>query len=233
VSSAHIAALGLTELFGELEEPELRALAERAIERRLSRGEILFVAGEEARGLYVVVSGALRAFRENPDGREQVIHVERAGATIAEVPVFDDRPYPSTVAADDDTVVLFIDKRDVRQLLLEHPKISLAALKLLAGRLRQCNELVASLSLDEVGQRLARLLLAEADARGVRAAEGVRFELALTKSQIAARVGTVREVVSRALARLQADGLVRVHAHEVLIPDPAALARYAGVAPTL
>lgn len=229
VMAETIDALRRTELFGGLEDPELRALADRAIERRLGKGEILFIAGEEARGLYVVVSGAVRAFRESPDGREQVIHVERAGSTIAEVPVFDDRAYPSTVAADDETVVLFIDKRDVRRLILEHPKIGLAALKLLAGRLRRCSDLVESLSLREVGQRLARLLLAEADARGVRTGEGVRFELALTKHQIAARVGTVREVVSRSLARLQADGFVRLEARDVVICDEAALAEYAGV----
>ncbi|HEX8998702.1 MAG TPA: cyclic nucleotide-binding domain-containing protein, partial [Blastocatellia bacterium] len=82
-----ITALRRTALFGELPETELNALAERAIERRLNRNEILFVAGDEAAGLFVIVSGALRAFREGVDGREQVIHVERAGATIAELPV--------------------------------------------------------------------------------------------------------------------------------------------------
>ncbi len=229
VDDTRIDALRRTELFGGLDAVELRALADRAVERRLAKGEILFVAGEEARGLYVVVRGSVRAFRESPDGREQVIHVERAGSTVAEVPVFDDRAYPSTVAADDETLLLFIDKRDVRRLIVEHPKIGLAALKLLAGRLRRCGDLVESLSLREVGQRLARLLLSEAEARGVRADAGVRFDLALTKHQIAARVGTVREVVSRALARLQTDGLVVVEGRSVTIPDDAALREYAGL----
>ena len=127
------------------------------------------MAGEEARGLYVIAEGAVRAFRESIDGREQVIHVERAGATIAEVPMFDDGAYPSTVAAEEDSVILFIDKRDVRNLCLSHPNIALAALKLLAARLRRCAELVEALSLHEVDQRLARLLLDEgAFARGRR-----------------------------------------------------------------
>ena len=86
-----IAALRRSSLFGGLDDVELNALAERAVERRLARDEILFVAGAEAGGLFVVVSGSLRAFREGVDGREQVIHVERAGATIAELPVFDDK----------------------------------------------------------------------------------------------------------------------------------------------
>src|SRR5262245_9901953 len=120
-----IAALKKTQLFGELEEPELCALAERSVERRLAPGEILFVARDEARALYVITSGALRAFREGVDGREQVIHVEREGATIAELPVFDDKPYPSTVAADEETVVLYLDKNDVKSLCLKYPQIEI------------------------------------------------------------------------------------------------------------
>ena len=85
-----IAALKRTRLFAELDKNTLRVLAECAFERRFQKDEVLFVAGEEARGLYVIVKGAVRTFRVSLDGREQVIHVERAGATIAEVPVFDD-----------------------------------------------------------------------------------------------------------------------------------------------
>ena len=198
-----IAALRHTALFGGLKEAELRALAERAVEHKLSRGEVLFMAGDEARGLYCIVEGAVRAFRESLDGREQVVHVERAGSTIAEVPVFDDQPYPSTVAAEEDSTLLFIDKRDVRRLCLDHPQIALAALAMLARRLRRCAELVEALSLHEVDQRLARLLLTEAQARGKQTEAGITVELILTNQQIAARIGTVREVVSRALTRLQ------------------------------
>ena len=111
LTADRISALKRTALFSELSEDELRALGERAVEQRLGRDEILFTAGEEARGLYVIVEGAVRAFRESLDGREQVIHVERAGTTIAEVPMFDDGTYPSTAAAEEDSVILFIDKR--------------------------------------------------------------------------------------------------------------------------
>lgn len=223
-----IAALKRTTLFGELDEKTLSALAARAVERRYARDEILFIAGGEAHGLYVIVEGSVRAFRENADGREQIIHVERAGATVAELPLFDDGPFPSTVAAEEETRVLFIAKPDVRRLSLEHPEIALAALKVLAGRLRRCAELVETLSLREVGQRLARFLLAEARANGTRTADGVRVELTHTNQQIAARVGSVREVVSRALTRLQLDGLVRLEGRSLIIPDEESLAAFAG-----
>jgi CRP-like cAMP-binding protein len=222
-----ISALKRTQLFGELEEPDLNALASRAIEHRLARGQVLFVAGEEARGLYVIVEGAVRAFRESVDGREQIIHVERAGATIAEIPVFDEGAYPSTVAAEEDSTVLFIDKRDVRRLCLDHPQISLTALRLLAGRLRKCAELVEALSLREVDQRLARHLIAEAQRRGVRDGSRLRVDLVLTNQQIAARIGTVREVVSRALNRLQQNGLISVEGRRVYIIDEEVIAAFA------
>lgn len=228
MTTEKIAALRRTALFGELDDATLARLAERAVERRYERDEILFIAGEEARGLYVIVEGSVRAFRESPDGREQVIHVERAGATVAEVPAFDDGRFPSTVAAEEQTAVLYIDKRDVRRLCMEHPEIALAALKVLAGRLRRCAELVETLSLREVGQRLARFLLAEAREKGTREGESLRLTLTQTNQQIAARIGSVREVVSRALARLQHDGLITHEGRTLTIPDESRLAAFAG-----
>jgi CRP/FNR family transcriptional regulator len=215
-------AIRQTLLFSSLAAEELDELASRASERRLSKGEILFVAGEEARGLFVVVQGTIRAFRGS-GGREQVIHVEHAGATLAEMAVFDDGPYPATAAADENSTVLFIDKHHFQQFLLDHPHVALSALKLLARRLRRHAELVESLSLREVGQRLARYLLVEARAGGLRSDRGLRVELELSNQQIAARVGTVREVVSRALSRLQQEGLLEIDGRWLTIPDESAL----------
>jgi len=222
-----IAALKRTTLFQELEDDALRSVAERATTRSFRKDEVLFIAGEKALGMYVIVSGSVRAFRESTDGREQVIHVERAGATIAEVPVFDDGNYPSTVAAEEDTDTLFLDKRDVLQLCLQHPEIPLAAVRVLAGRLRRCAELVETLSLKEVGQRVARFLLSEARRQGKKTNRGTIVNLTQTHQQIAARVGTVREVVSRTFSRLQQDGLIIVEDRKLTIPDEAALANFA------
>ncbi|MBK7600027.1 MAG: Crp/Fnr family transcriptional regulator [Acidobacteria bacterium] len=222
-----VKALKQTALFGDLPESELSDLAERAFEKRLKRDEILFSAGEISQGLFVIISGSLRAFREGVDGREQVVHVERAGATIAELPVFDEGPYPSTVAAEEDSVVLFIDKRVIRSLCDKQPAFALSALKLLAGRLRKCAELVEALSLREVDQRLARWLLNEARSRGKRlAGKSLEINLVLTNQQIAARIGSVREVVSRALNRLQQNDLIVIEGRKIIITDEDALDFY-------
>ena len=222
-----VAALKRTKLFAELDDSTLRRLADRSVERTFQRDEVLFVAGDDATGMHVIVEGSVRAFRVSLEGREQVIHVERAGATIAELPVFDEGAYPSTAAAEEQTTTLFIDKRDVRHLCLEHPEISLAAIKLLAGRLRRCAELVEALSLREVGQRLARFLVNEARRSGTSRENGFVLTLTQTNQQIAARIGSVREVISRAFTRLHHEGLIKVDGRHVIIPDETALEAFA------
>lgn len=222
-----VAALKRTPLFKELDDATLRLLAKHAVPRHYRKDELLFVAGQEAHGLFVIVNGSVRAFRESLDGREQVIHVERAGATVAEVPVFDDGTYPSTVAAEEETDTLFLDKRNVRQLSLQHPEIALAALRVLASRLRRCAELVEALSLKEVGQRVARFLVSEARRHGQPTTEGICLTLTQTNQQIAARVGSVREVVSRALSRLQHEGLIVLEERKVTVSDIEALSSFA------
>ena len=223
-----VAVFKQTELFRDLNEDVLHILASRAAQKILNRNEILFLAGEEAAGLFVIAAGAIRAFRTGQDGREQIIHIERAVSTIAEVPVFDDGKYPSTTAAEEDsTTVYFLDKKEVRAICLKHPEVALAATRLLAARLRHCAELVESLSLREVGQRLACLLLAEAETKGMQNADGVRIKQKLTHKQLAARIGTVREVITRVFYRLQNQGLIVVDGKEIFIPNLATLSAYA------
>lgn len=222
-----IEVLQKTQLFGGLDEDVLRRLAKKAAEKTLEHDEILFIAGETAAGLYVIAEGSVRAFRTGLDGREQVIHVERAITTIAEVPVFDDGTYPSTAAAEEQTKLYFLHKSDIRAACFEYPQLALAAARLLAGRLRRCAELVETLSLREVGQRLAKLFLEEAVTHGINTPSGLCFRLSLTHNQLAARIGTVREVVTRAIQRLNAQELLIVNGRSVTIPNPDALRAYA------
>ena len=228
MSDDKIAIFRQTELFRDLDDAVLSVLAKHAVKKRLERNEILFLAGEPAKGMYVIASGSVRAFRTGDDGREQVIHVERAVTTIAEVPVFDDGNYPSTAAAEEPTTLFFLDKREVLQTAIEYPQLALAAAKLIASRLRRCAELVETLSLREVGQRLARLLLEEARISGVETDRGTKVRLRLTHNQLAARIGTVREVVTRTLIRLEDRGLIFHEGKIIVIPDLRLLSAFAG-----
>lgn len=148
--------LGKTQLFSSLDQSGLLELASLAHVRQLKRGEVLFFDGEPAYSLFVIVSGSVRAYRVNAKGREQVIHIERAGATLAELPVFDDGPYPATAETEEPSVVLSLSREDFKAICFSHPNVAWAALRLLAGRLRRHAELKDELSLHDVGPRLAK-----------------------------------------------------------------------------
>ncbi len=211
-----------TPLFGNASVESLKLLASHAVERHLNKGEVLLVGGEITLGLYAAVSGALRAFRVNEEGREQTIHVERAGSTFAEIPVFDSGPDPSTVMAEEESVVLFLAKDNVRCFLLQNPETALAALGVLAGRLRRVTALLEQLSLRDVTQRLAVMLLEEAASRGT-VEDGASFSLPDPHQRIAARLGSVREVITRILNRFANARLIAIHGHRITILNASAL----------
>ena len=133
---------------------ELRSFTSRRV-------RLLFLSGEQAKGLFVVVNGQIRVFQQNAEGREQVMHIDTAGSVVAEVAVFDGGPYPASAISEVDVDVLFIDKNDVHDFCRMYPALALQALKLMAQRVRKHAQLVESLCFHEVGQRLAFFLLTQ------------------------------------------------------------------------
>jgi CRP-like cAMP-binding protein len=218
-----LSALAGTELFGAVNEAALFELAATARERHLTRGEVLFSAGDKANGLFVIVSGMLRAFRQTREGREQTIHVEGPGATMAEVPVFDGGPYPSTVQAEENSVVLFVPQQAMQLFLTKNPEAALAALAVLARRLRRVSGLAEQLALKDVAQRLAAMLAEEAVIQAGELKDGVSFSLSSPHQSIAARLGSVREVITRQLHKLMDDGVISVRDHRITVLDAATL----------
>lgn len=227
METKRIAALQHTVLFGDLPAEALAELAQQAVDLHFSRGEMLFLYGEPVKGLFVVVSGKVRVFQNNAEGREQVMHVDTAGSVVADVAVFDGGPYPASAIAATDAEVLFIHKSDIDQCCIHNPSFVLRALKFMAQRVRKHAQLAETLSLHDVGQRLALFLLMEAQTANTPRHSGVALHLSLSNHEIAIRIGSVRDVVSRAFAKLKHDGLISVEGHEVTILDLPALKLYA------
>ena len=218
-----VEVLAKSALFQNLPGEALADLASHAHERRLGQGQILFTANEPADGLYIVLQGSVRAFRVNIDGREQTIHVERAGGMLAEVTVFDGGGYPSTAVAEEASVVLFFQKEHVRAFLLKHPEAALAALAMMAKKLRTVASLAEQLALKDVSQRLATLILDEAQHHTPELQDGASFSLPLSHTQIASRLGSVREVVTRGFQKLIQQGVIEVRGHRIVVLDVKAL----------
>jgi CRP/FNR family transcriptional regulator len=221
-----VAVLRQTALFRSFSEGELAEIAQQAILRKLRRDEALVFEGEEAKGVFVLAEGSVRVFREGSDGREQVIRIEHAVCTLNELHLFDGGPQPASISACHEALVLWLQAPQYKAKCNHSPEAAWDALEMLARRLRETFDLIQSLGLMHADQRLARYLLEEASLHGTRGPEGLLFRLTMSNQQIGAVVGAVREVVSRSLAKLQANGLIVMRGRVVTIIDESRLLRF-------
>jgi CRP/FNR family transcriptional regulator len=205
-------------IFSGLTDAELDFLAERVVPRQFAPGEMVFGEGEPCAGLYVVERGNIRIFKSSSRGREQVLSIDGPGSSVAEVPVFDGGNYPASGAAVDRATLLFVGKQDFQALCLAHPEVALKVLRVVGARLRRLVGIIEELSFTTVRHRLASFLLQLAQ-RETTAAAGVEFSLPGTNQELASQLGTVRELVSRNLSRLQAEGLLKLEGRRAVIPD--------------
>jgi len=217
------ASLGAVSLFSGLSADELRLLAARAIRKRYAEGDLLFQEGEPCRGLHIIAKGKLRIFKSSASGREQVLAVEGPGGSVAELPVFDGGNYPASVSAVENSEIIFISRQDLRSICMEHPEVALKMLAVVGARLRRLVGIIEELSFTTIRERLVSSLVRMAQASGVRTERGIEFQLPGTHQDIAHQLGTVRELVSRNLMRLQAEGFLRVEAKSITVVDMAGL----------
>ncbi len=206
-------------IFSGLTDSELSFLAQRAVPRHYAPGETVFSEGEPCAGLYVVQSGHIRIFKTSPGGREQVLAIDGPTSSVAELPVFDGGNYPASGAAVDQATFLFVSKQDFQALCLAHPQVALKVLRVVGARLRRLVGIIEELSFTTVRHRLASFLVRLAREEGKRTGKGMEITLPASHQELAAQIGTVRELVSRNLSRLQAEGLLTIDGRNVIVRD--------------
>ncbi|HUC42799.1 MAG TPA: Crp/Fnr family transcriptional regulator [Candidatus Sulfotelmatobacter sp.] len=197
----------------EIDEAAVVDVARHCVEKVVLRNESVFHEGDAPLGLIVVREGAVKIYKTGEGGREQILEIEGPGRSVAELPLFDGRPYPASCAAVHDSVLLVVRTREFHEMLDRHPALSRAVIATLALRMRRLVMLVQELSLRDVRHRLVDLLRELAAGRDA-------FELDLSHQELAARIGTVREIVSRMLAKLAQDGVLRVEGKTVTLLKP-------------
>jgi CRP/FNR family transcriptional regulator len=211
------AFLSQVDYFQGLPEAALARLTALAIEVRLTPGQTLFVQGEPCAGLYLVRRGRIRIYRAAPDGREQVLRVARPGESFAEVPVFDGGTAPASAEAMELSTVYLLPTTSLITLVGSSPEIALGVLRVFAQRLRHLTMLVEDLSFRHVTSRVAKLLLQ----RAVDEPDAPR----LTQQEMAAMIGTAREVVARSLRSLEQQGAIQLRRGNIAILRPDLLER--------
>ena len=208
-------------LLAHLSPAAQRELTSGACAHTFQDGQIILLEGTRDSPVCLVLSGTVRVYRTNLEGREQTLNRLSAGDVLNMSAAFaDDHTAPASAVAIGPVELLAISQADLMRIVSNTPEIALAVLSDMSNKLYHLTRLTYDLSLRSVRSRLARFLLDQSDAK---ATAPVHW----THEQIAAQIGTVREVVSRTLRALIRDGLIRLDRQRIVLVDRAALEREA------
>jgi CRP/FNR family transcriptional regulator len=202
--------------FAGLDERGLTRVAAVARLQRYQRGDFILYEGQPCTAVQLIVRGRVRVSKVSPEGREQVLALLGPGDELNLVPVFDGGPNPASAQALTEVEAYTFARADFLRLVEELPPVARNVLAGFAGKLRLLVGLVEDLSFRTVGARLARFLLAQEHA-----IPGRHW----TQEEIAACLGTVREMVGRVLRTWQEEGVVSVERGKVVVLDRAGLER--------
>ncbi len=207
-------------LCSELDEEELQKLVQIAVVRRCRKKELLFFEGEPAKGFYVLLEGKVRVYKSSAEGKEITLHQIQPGQMFAEAALFGGKGYPANCSALEDALVAFFPKDRFLNLLKQSPGISLKMIAGLSAFVREFNRKVEELSLKEVSARLAAFLLGESKRHSQKT-----FTLEISKGELANRLGTVGETLSRNLKKLKDLGCIDVEGKRITLRDAGLLRR--------
>lgn len=192
-------------LFGGLPEDQIEDIEKISVSKYFSKGEIIFYEGDEGVGFYLVVEGSVNVYKLSAEGKEQTLHVVKAGETIGAVPAFSGCSFPASARAISKSHLLFFRRERFVHLITNKPALTMNILAYLSSRLREFTIQVGNLTLKEIPGRLAAYLLylsREQDGRDL-------IELSISKAQLANLLGTGPESLSRALGKMKRSKLLR------------------------
>ncbi len=196
-----------------LDPTSLAQLVQSAIRRAYEPGGVIFLEGDTAPALYYVDTGWVKVVKMSHDGREQILYFLGPGEIFGGIGVFVNRPAPATAIALEAAEIWVLPRDAIRQVLTSKPEMALAVIEFLASRIAELTEMVAALSLHTVTQRLARVLLEQAEG------DVVYRRRWATQSEMAAHLGTVPEVLNRSLRSLVEEELIEFSRHQIRILD--------------
>jgi CRP/FNR family cyclic AMP-dependent transcriptional regulator len=207
-------------LFSELTAEERARLAALLRARRYSRGEVIFLEGDEGTALCLIAEGLIRIQLTGTDGREVVLNVYGSGEFFGELALLDDEPRSADAIAQEPSRVFWLQRADFQAYLEDHPRAAIKMLAALSRRLRHTTRVVQDATFRPVPARLARALLDLAARDGKPVEDGIRIEPRVTQSDLASRVGASRETVNRALRVFEERGWIRWDGSRIIIVKP-------------
>lgn len=212
-------------LFADLAPDELQSLGRRARRQVFQADETIFYQDDPGQSLYCVASGIVRIVLSSKEGREAVLVLLRPGEFFGELSLFDGQPRSASAIAMGPTEVAILRRDDFLSFLQEHPQAALTVLAVLSRRLRRTDDLIGDAVFLDLPVRIAKKLLELAETFGEQVEQGVEIAIRLRHQDLANMVGGNRESVSRYLATLEGQGLIRVEKQRITLLRPQALQR--------
>jgi CRP/FNR family transcriptional regulator len=218
-------------LFSGLDDEYLQEIARIAHQRPFAKGETIFAEGDPAVGFYLLVKGAIKLCKSSPDGREKVLHFVHPGETFAEAAFFGDGRYPAEARGIEGGELFFFPRESFLGLIEANPRFALNLIVSLSLLLRRFARQIEELSFAEVPNRLAAYLLELAERRSTSYQGKTYLDLEMKKGELASRLGTVSETLSRSFRKLREENILEVEGSRVVILDMPALVRMGGGTP--
>ena len=207
--------LSKSQLFGGLSDVHLEEIGSVSIKKHVNKGEIIFLDGDEGNGFYLVGEGVIRVYKVSLEGKEQILHIVKAGETLGAVPVFSGKSFPANAQAITKGLLLFFPKAKFISLIAGNLSLTMNIMAVLAMRLREFTVQIENLSLKELPGRLAAYLLYQLQEQG----GGDRMTLDISKSQISNILGTRPESLSRVLGAIRERKLIEVDGPNIRLLD--------------
>lgn len=208
-------------IFGGVDDDNLLKIASITSEKNYSKKNIVFHEGDYGDALYVIKSGRIKIAKVALDGREKTLTILKGGDFFGEMAIFDDMPRSATAESmDNDVRLLSISKNDFERLIIENPSIAIRIMKDLTRRIRQVNEQVQDLAFKDVHGRVASTLfnLLKTEKEASKEIDKDKLNsLKMTHQDLANMVGSSRETVTRALNRLQDEGIISISHQQICI----------------
>ncbi len=208
------AAIKKCPLFSGVTEEDLDRLEQICRLRNCNRGEVLFSQGEEAKGFYIIAEGRIKIYKLSADGKERILHIVHPGDSFAEAAIFGDGRYPAFAETLIKSSVVYFPRQEFLDLLHRHAQIAINMVGGLSRFLRQFATQIEELTFKDVPARLAQYLVDLSDEGNAQS-----VELPISKSQLASRLGTVSETLSRTLRKLSDEQVLAVNGKIIRILD--------------
>lgn len=206
-------------LFKELSNKEIEHLKNIAVEKNYLKGTTIFAEGEETNGVYIIISGLIKIYRLNEDGREKILDMLKQGEILGEMTILNNKYRSATALSLKPSRLLFFPEKSFRQLIENIPSLAIGIIEILSERLRKADSQLEALAFLNARNRVIYYLIQLAKEHGVIIGDRIEITLSLSQSEIANFCVASRQIVNKVLIELKRKRLIETEQRKLIVLD--------------